>query len=321
MPTFSVIIPLYNKLAYIGRSVESVLVQSFKDFELIVIDDGSTDGSSEELLDIKDERLHILRKENQGVGKARNTGMQHAEGQWIAFLDADDAWMPEHLSELRRVTEAFPSAGLISTRCVESATADLSVADKQKSVPSSIRSVDYFYEASKNIGFVNSTSTAINKDVFVKLGGFTSAVAGEDLEYWARIALHYPVAVSDRVTCFYFRSTGGVMEKLSTNRMREPKGLTRIRDLSASVAMLCDYFEKDPSLQRNPSIVAYINSRVENAVRGALYRGNPKLAKSYFQFMQKPINRKQRVYSLLLTLPCVVLQAAVMGYNWAKSLC
>lgn len=318
MPAFSVIIPLYNKLAYIQRSVESVLAQSFKDFELIVIDDGSTDGSSEKLLDIKDERLHILRKENQGVGEARNTGMQHAEGQWIAFLDADDAWMPEHLSELRRVTEASPSAGLISTRCVESATAVLSISDKQKLVPSSIRAVDYFYEASKNIGFLNSTSTAINKDVFVKLGGFTSAVAGEDLEYWAHIALHYPVAVSNRVTCVYFRSTGGAMEKLSMNKMREPNVLTRIRDISPSVAMLCDHFEKEPSLQSNPSIVAYINSRVENAVRGALYRGNPKMAKSYFQFMQKPINRKQRAYGLLLKFPALLLRCISASYRLMK---
>src|SRR5687767_11003972 len=91
-PWFSVVVPLYNKRSFIRRAVVSVLSQSFTDFELIVVDDGSTDGSFEEIRDIADPRLRLIHQRNQGEGLARNTGMAAARGVWIAFLDADDMW-------------------------------------------------------------------------------------------------------------------------------------------------------------------------------------------------------------------------------------
>lgn len=97
MPLISVIIPLYNKEAIIERSVQSVLSQSFKDFELIVVDDGSTDNSAKIVENIQDERIRLFYQDNGGPSKARNTGIRHAQGDWIVFLDADDELLPEAL--------------------------------------------------------------------------------------------------------------------------------------------------------------------------------------------------------------------------------
>lgn len=98
MPLISVIIPLYNKEAIIGRSIQSVLSQSFKDFELIIVNDGSTDGSAKMVKTFCDDRILFIEQENGGPSKARNTGIRHAQGDWIVFLDADDELLPDALS-------------------------------------------------------------------------------------------------------------------------------------------------------------------------------------------------------------------------------
>ena len=89
-PLISVVIPLYNKEPIIGQSLQSVLSQSFEDFEVIVVDDGSTDGGVAVVESFSDERIHLIRQENGGPSKARNTGVKNAKGEWILFLDADD---------------------------------------------------------------------------------------------------------------------------------------------------------------------------------------------------------------------------------------
>jgi len=93
-PAVSVIIPLYNKVAAVERSIGSLLSQSFSDFEVIVVDDGSTDGSAEVVERIQDDRIKFFRQENGGPSKARNTGVSHAAGDWVVFLDADDELLP-----------------------------------------------------------------------------------------------------------------------------------------------------------------------------------------------------------------------------------
>lgn len=316
VPIFSVVIPLYNKRPYIRRAVDSVLSQVDTYFELIVVDDGSTDGSCEELANIEDERLRIICQVNGGEGAARNTGMRNSTAAWIAFLDADDAWMPDHLSELRKVSLKFSNSGLISTRSVESNRSELPVCIQNDSFPS-IRKVDYFVEASKKIGFINASSVAVKKEVFEKIEGFTSVSAGADLEYWARIALHYSVAVSDKVTCVYFRNTGGVMQQLSLTK-RPRRALVSLRELSSSVAMLCDRAEEDPNIWKNPSIRAYINGRLASGVWGALYHGDIPNARNIASFMVHPLAIKQYLYRIVLALPAVLLSILVRCYKNVK---
>ncbi|EHG1331564.1 glycosyltransferase family 2 protein [Vibrio vulnificus] len=114
-PRFSIIIPLYNKKGLISKTIESVLSQTYLNFEIIVVDDGSTDGSIESISGLSDERLKLFRKENGGVSSARNYGIKKAEGQYVAFLDADDEYEISFLENINLAIEQFPDADAICT--------------------------------------------------------------------------------------------------------------------------------------------------------------------------------------------------------------
>lgn len=120
-PKISVIIPLYNKEKIVERSVNSVLSQSFKNFELIIVDDGSTDNSFEIVNNIKDDRIKLMRQENGGPSKARNTGAKRACGEWIVFLDADDELLPCALKVFILLIKKYEDVNLI---CCEYQTYD-----------------------------------------------------------------------------------------------------------------------------------------------------------------------------------------------------
>lgn len=112
---FSVIIPLYNKELSIRNTLLSVLEQNFEDFEIIVVDDGSTDRSLIEAQSIHDKRINIYSKENGGVSSARNYGIKKAKFEWICFLDGDDLWHTNHLSVVNEMIQIFPSNKLFAT--------------------------------------------------------------------------------------------------------------------------------------------------------------------------------------------------------------
>ncbi|WP_025647158.1 MULTISPECIES: glycosyltransferase family 2 protein [unclassified Psychrobacter] len=274
---FSVVIPLYNKEEYILRTVESVLSQSFVDFELIIVDDGSVDSSLEVIKNISDPRVRIIQQANQGVGPARNTGMAEAKYDWIALLDADDAWSPFHLAELVKIINAFPLSKMVSNKVLQLNTA-MNITDTEEDTLSFIRVADYFLEAAKDISVIHSSSVAIKKEVFSSIGGFSDAKMGEDLEYWARVALSYPVAISDKITCYYFRGTGGIMESESV-AARKRTGIKSLKDLSPSVNMLVERATENPAILKRNNVKKYINSRLFNGVKASVFNKDIKRAK------------------------------------------
>ena len=111
---FSIIIPLYNKARYIEATLNSIIAQSLTDFEVIVVDDGSTDGSYDIVIHIAehDGRVRLLRQANGGVSSARNTGIRTAQGTWIAFLDADDTWDSDYLQQMHELILRHPDENL-----------------------------------------------------------------------------------------------------------------------------------------------------------------------------------------------------------------
>ena len=114
-PKFSVVIPLYNKAKSIRSTIDSVLAQTLDNFELIVVNDGSTDGSADIVRTIKDPRIRFVDKANGGVSSARNRGIAEAKGEWIALLDGDDLWLPMHLENFEKAVSMFPEANVFYT--------------------------------------------------------------------------------------------------------------------------------------------------------------------------------------------------------------
>jgi glycosyltransferase involved in cell wall biosynthesis len=115
MPKVSVVIPAYNAMTYLPETVASVLQQTFSDFELIIVNDGSSDNVMAWASGLEDPRAKLISQENGGVSKARNTGIAQAQGQYIAFLDADDLWEPTKLKKQVHCLETNPSVGLVYT--------------------------------------------------------------------------------------------------------------------------------------------------------------------------------------------------------------
>lgn len=299
---FSVIIPLYNKADYIYATLESVLAQTCKNFEVIVVDDGSSDNSLEKVRKITDTRLKIVSQKNFGVSAARNKGISIAKGQWIAFLDADDIWFPNHLESLFEITKSYPSAEMIATGYKALKREDVSSNLKFEKVPE-VKLINYFLEAQTNIGVINSSCAAVKREFFKSHEGFKNYKRGEDLELWARVALNYPVAVSTAITSIYVQGTGGAMDTghWSDN---EPTSVDKIKleDISPSSALLYDSL----SDQYSDDIVNYINARVMSHMRANCIRREADTAKKISSFLIKPLRYRklsERFYRYILLLP------------------
>ncbi len=114
MPTVSIITPLYNKAAYITETIQSVLSQTYSDWEMLVVDNGSTDSGGEKVQQVQDSRIRLLQSPKQGPGAARNYGLTYAQGEWIQFLDADDLLEPDHLEQQLLAAQQNPDAEIIA---------------------------------------------------------------------------------------------------------------------------------------------------------------------------------------------------------------
>lgn len=188
-PFFSVVIPLYNKEKNIERTINSVLSQTFSDYEIIVVDDGSTDNGPELVRSKFGSQVRLVEKANGGVSSARNLGIKKSEGQWIALLDADDYWREDFLMLIRQMINDFPGCVLYGTSYDVISGQTLS----RRSLPlaSDFRGVvnDYWELAKKSLLFWSS-AVVFDKYVATQIGGFdTDLTMGEDLDFWIRMNL------------------------------------------------------------------------------------------------------------------------------------
>lgn len=199
-PKVSVIMPLYNKAPYVKKAVESVLTQSFKDWELIVVDDGSTDGGPQVVLDMADERCHVYSQGNLGVSTARNCGVRLAKGTLLAFLDADDWWNKDFLKEMVAFAEDYPEAGLWASNYWYVKRGKTHVAVEQKT-----GYFDYAEAYMKNVAMpVTSSSVLISRNTFVEAGGFPVGIKiGEDFLLWAKLAKRGKFAFLNKPLAYY----------------------------------------------------------------------------------------------------------------------
>lgn len=205
MMKFSVIVPLYNKVPYIRKALESIMFQTFKSWECIVVDDGSKDGSLNIVQEVKRQEsraecLQIISQPNAGVAAARNRGVAESHGEYICFLDADDWWEPTFLEEMDILIREYPGAGIYASNYIYYKPGKTHVAlNLERGY------IDYpkaYYEGSSMP--VWTGATCMPRKVFEEMGGFPVGIKlGEDFLLWAKTALHYPVAFSEKPLAFY----------------------------------------------------------------------------------------------------------------------
>lgn len=209
----SIVIPLYNKEALVGRTLRSVAAGDLQDCEVVVVDDGSTDGSAEaarraaEELGLKDFRL--IAQKNGGVAAARNRGIAEAKGEFVAFIDADDEWKDSHIQTLKQLIRDYP-------QCAVFATGYDDVMADGKVVPAVISGLpfvgdsgvidNYFEIASRSKPPLWTSAVMVRRDALTAIGGFPEGIkSGEDLLTWARLACRHGIAYSKASTALYNR--------------------------------------------------------------------------------------------------------------------
>jgi glycosyltransferase involved in cell wall biosynthesis len=198
MPCFSVIIPLYNKGPHIERTINSVLNQTIQDFEIIVIDGGSIDNGPALVKSYTDNRITLMVQKGRGVSAARNQAVEHSRSDLIAFLDADDEWMPGHLETIMRLRLDYPAAGAYTTAYQIIEENGLQRWANYKELPSAPwrgEIPNYFKSGALGDYPVWTSVVCIPKKIYDEMGGFPEAAwFGEDADLFGKIALKYPIA-------------------------------------------------------------------------------------------------------------------------------
>jgi glycosyltransferase involved in cell wall biosynthesis len=221
-PFFSIIIPLYNKEHYILNALNSVVNQNFTDFEVIIIDDGSTDNSLDIVSNIEDNRIRIFKQENRGAAFTRNRGIEKSKGEYIALIDADDYWYPNHLSELKKLIKTFPNEGLYCNNYEISYSnnfthkAIFNFEYKKHCVI-----IDDYFKYSIINCIAWTSSVCFTKEKFNALNGFnTNLEIAEDLDLWNRFALKYRVCFNPKITMTYTFFAENSLSKIENSKTR-----------------------------------------------------------------------------------------------------
>ena len=304
---FSVIIPAYNAENFIKRSIQSVLNQTFSDFELIVVNDGSKDATYETAKSVLDERLLVIDKTNEGVSVARNTGIQKAKGKYLCFLDADDEYLPEHLMILYEAIQNYKSQSFFATRfCISM------MEDNEKIIAPRVSGKTVYYgnvieQMFHNSELIWTGCVCIHKEMFDRYGMFEPGIKlGEDTDMWRRVYLHTGLVAIDMVT------------------------VKRNRDGSEATKQYTRSFEVDP-LNRMPmflnddtiaddikeSLKTELEFQKLSVIRSYLLSGNKKKAKQQMKTLDKKRIPRKRLFvtQLCFVIPSFVIRGIIRFKN------
>ena len=287
MPKISVVIPVYNKEKYVKETLQSVLNQDFNDFEIIIVDDGSTDKSLDIIKQFSASKIKIIRQENQGVAIARNTGVAAANAEIVAFLDADDLWLPNHLAEIDKLSQDFPDAGFYATAYKlkfngYQYTVSFPFQDKYLQLKP-------YYRYDKGQALFYISNFAIKKDIFMAEKGFKTGIDAEDTEFFIRIGQKYALAYSKTTTMIHLNEA----ENSLFNQYR----------LERKIALL-DFFKQTE--QNDADLKTYLDMHRFTWTMEALINHNEPLARKLKQEIDtNNLNWKQK---FLIKLPAFALR-------------
>lgn len=298
---FSIIIPLYNKAPYIKKALCSVMEQTFKDYELIIVDDGSKDNSlgiAKDALEDSGINYQLIHQENAGVSMARNNGVAASHGDYLCFLDADDWWAPTFLERMDWLINKCPEAKIYGTNyyyvkngrhrvCVTTAGTGY---------------INYCRVYSEKLQMPLWTgATCLPRDVFAEMGGFNSGLKlGEDFCLWIKVALKYKVAFLNEALSYYNQDSDPVWRLVG--KLHDPRVhmLWNLQDLEAIEATNPDYKKLIDNL-RVYSLLPYCLSNQ--------YRNEAKKELTKVDWDKQP-KKKRLVY--LLPMPLQKCRQAVL---------
>lgn len=292
MAFFTVIIPLFNKEKFIENTLKSVLCQTFSDFELLIINDGSTDKSEEKIQEFKDSRIKYFSKENGGASSARNYGIEKAQTNYITFIDADDYWYPNFLEEMFENIRRFPDLKVFS--------AAIEVETSKKIIPSSYsivktndcEIVNYFPSSLKETAICTSCAV-FHKIIFEEIGNFDTKIkSGQDTDLWIRIGLVYPVLFSWKILARY---------------VYDPKSLSKTILQSSKKLDFSKFKEQEKT---RPDLKKFLDlNRFSLAIKSKLSN-----EKTLFDTYSKAIDLNNLNYKkrILLVLPAFILRMLII---------
>ncbi len=294
-PVFSVIIPLYNKENFVQQTLDSVLRQSFSDFEIIIVNDGSTDRSEEKALEVQDSRIRYYKKENGGASTARNLGISLSQGKFVAFLDADDYWYPNFLEEIYKYTCLLPDEKVFATAIEFEYQGKIS-----KAVYSIQKTADYeivnYFEASYHESVLFTSASVFDKTIFSETGVFDPTIkSGQDTDLWIRIGLKYKVVFIWRVGVRYIYDTQSLSRNISN--LKEKANYSRYEELEST----------------NKPLKKFIDyNRFSLAIKSRLYND-----RESFHYFKSKIDLKNLPFRkrVLLSLPSWILNSSI----WIKN--
>lgn len=289
---FSVIIPLYNKEKDIEETLNSVINQSFRDFEIIVINDGSTDGSLEIVKKIINPKLKVYSIANGGASFARNYGVKLALGDYVAFLDADDYWYPYHLDNLKKLITNYPYMNWYATgyEFMESKRRIFPMnAPPMKRKDGWVDGVCNYFENSMSDSLALTSAVCMKKNFFHQLGGFNVDLdTGHDIDLWIKAGIETDLVFSNVISMRY--------NMLGSNRITEmPIESKRHMEMESYIAIE----KKNLSLRKFLAFYRY-----SHAIKFKLYGSNEKAKKYEKDIDLSLINAKQRF--LLKLSPCTL---------------
>lgn len=304
---FSIIIPLYNKAPYVEKAIRSVLNQTYQEFEVIVVDDGSEDAPLppkggditqrlnfvENITNFKD-KVRVIEQENQGVSVTRNNGVKLAKNNYIAFLDADDWWEPTYLEEMKGVIERYPQAGIYGSSYYKVKNGHHIPANIGVEPGFTEGEINYFRVYAKTFYMPLWTgATVIKKNVFLTVNGFKPNLkVGEDFDLWARVAIDYPVVFLNKNLAYYNQDVDAVA---SSSRMKNYKPEEHM--------LFCDYSSiSNPDFQYLYQLLAiygllpsYINNQnkelVKKILSGINWGNYPVKYRIYYRVLPKGVLR------------------------------
>lgn len=270
-PFFSVIIPTFNRKDFLKIAIESVLEQTCRDFELIIVDDGSTDGTETMLDNYEDQKIKYLLQENKGVSSARNRGLEESKGRFIAFLDSDDKWVDEKLETTIEYIDKYPDINIFHSEETWYKNKKLHNQKNKHKKPDG-----YVYFKALPLCCISISTAVIRRDVFDDIGVFDETLpACEDYDFWLRATQKYDVKL---IPEYLTIKDGGRPDQLSSQPGLDKYRIQALEKMLSSKKLSGDQYEHTRlELQKKCKIYA----------KGAEKRGKLKEAEFYKEFANK----------------------------------